>query len=196
MAEKINPKATLTELRKKSSTHKPNQVAVRKEFIPVSFTEKKSEFKQQIRKLDINEFHLQKIEKEIKVPTMALINNQHPQGLRKEMSLLILDLHAFYSVKNGMNKDMIDDVVELILSEYSNLTTYDLALCFREVKVGRYGKIYDRIDGGMIMDWLRMYYGRFIDAVEEAHERRKNMYSFGERQSGYKKIWRKRSSMK
>lgn len=186
----------MTELKKKSSTHKPNQVAVKKEFLPVSFVEKKSEFKQQIRTMNINQFHLQKIEKEIKVPTMQLVNKTNPLQLRKEMSLLILDLHGFYSVKNGMNKDMIDDVVELVLSEYSNLTVYDLALCFREVKVGRYGKVYDRIDGGMIMEWLRKYYGGFIDAVEEAHNRRKNMYSFGERQSGYKKIWKKRTSMR
>ena len=143
--------------------------------------------------MDINQFHIQKIEKEIKVQTMALINKENPQQLRKEMALLILDLHAFFSVKNGMNKDMIEDTVELILSEYSNLTVYDLALCFREVKVGRYGKIYDRIDGGLIMEWLRKYYGGFIDAVEEAHQRRKNQYSFGERQSGYKKIWKRRN---
>ena len=193
MAEKINPKRALTELRTKSSTHKPNQVAVRKEFIPVSFTEKKSEFKQQVRQLDIRQFHIQKIEKEINVSTMARINKESPQQLRNEMALLILDLHSFYSVKNGMNKDMIEDVVEMILSEYSNLTLYDLALCFREVKIGRYGKIYDRIDGGLVMEWLRKYYGGFIDAVEEAHQQRKNQYSFGERQSGYKKIWKRRN---
>ena len=56
-----------------------------------------------------------------------------------------------------MNEEQLYDVAGLIASEYFYLSLVDLALCFKKVKTGKFGKVYDRVDGGMIMDWIRTY---------------------------------------
>ena len=34
---------------------------------------------------------------------------------------------------------------------------YDLGLCFKMAKLGRFGKVYERLDGGVVMDWIAQY---------------------------------------
>tara|TARA_R100000655_G_scaffold108878_2_gene161857 strand:- start:1839 stop:2264 length:426 start_codon:yes stop_codon:yes gene_type:complete len=123
---------------------------------------------------------IERINKEVDVKTMGELNRMNETRLRDEVSLLLLDLTNFFAVKNGMTADMIEDIVEMIIQEHSNMTLYDIGLCFREGKVGRYGKVYDRLDGGIIMEWCNKYQNKFIDACEEAHNQRKSQYQFGD----------------
>ena len=188
--EKINPLQVLKNLKTKSTNEIVERATIQN-FTPCLMSENKSLFKKQVWEISIRDYHLDRIEGKGKHKTMEIMVRENTQRVKDEVSLLIIDLMGFFNVKFGMNKDMIEDVVEMLLTEYKNLTIFDVALCFREVKVGRYGKVYDRLDGGMIMEYFMKYYNGFIDACEEAHNRRKNMYAFGERQSGYKKIWKR-----
>lgn len=179
---------------KNLKTKSTNEIVKRttiQSFTPCLMSENKSLFKKQVREISIRDYHLDRIEGKKKHKTIEIMVRENTQRVKDEISLLIIDLMGFFNVKYSMDKDMIEDVVEMLITEYRNLTIFDVALCFREVKVGRYGKIYDRLDGGMIMEFFIKYYGGFVDAIEQAHERRKNAYSFGERQSGYKKIWKR-----
>jgi len=170
---------SLTETGKKQNL--PSTSATKKsEFLPIAPTDNTKLFRSQVRKLNIHNFMLERINKDIDVKTMGQLNRMNETRLRDEVSLLLLDLMNFFRVKNGMTADMIEDIVEMIIQEHSNLTLYDIGLCFREGKVGRYGKVYDRLDGGVIMEWCNKYQNKFIDACEEAHNQRKNEYTFGD----------------
>ena len=47
--------------------------------------------------------------------------------------------------------------VDLILEEYPYMQTDDLKLCFKNAMKLKYGQIYNRIDGQIIMSWLKAY---------------------------------------
>lgn len=46
---------------------------------------------------------------------------------------------------------------DLIIDEYFFLKPDDFKLCFSNAKKGIYGKVYDRIDGQVIFEWLNAY---------------------------------------
>lgn len=56
-----------------------------------------------------------------------------------------------------MNDQQIKQTSQLIISEYWFLKPEDFKLCFNQAKKGHYGKVFDRIDGMVIMEWLNQY---------------------------------------
>lgn len=74
-----------------------------------------------------------------------------------EICLIILDLCKWFNVKNNISEEQIYGIAEMVISEYKFLTLLDLGLCFKFAKLGKYGKVYDRIDGGLVLYWLKMY---------------------------------------
>ena len=59
---------------------------------------------------------------------------------------------------------------DLILDEYYNLNIYVIKLCFNMSKSGKFGKVYDRIDGQVIMGWLSEYEAQRIEICEHNNE--------------------------
>jgi len=51
-----------------------------------------------------------------------------------------------------MNKSQLEDTAMYIISQLRHLNYYDIALCLKYARLTE--KIYDRIDGGMILEWL------------------------------------------
>ena len=65
-----------------------------------------------------------------------------------------------------MKHEQIVTTAELILNDYWALKPEDLKLCFDNAKKGKYGKIYDRIDGQIIFEWLELYLEERAQAIE------------------------------
>lgn len=56
-----------------------------------------------------------------------------------------------------MTSSQIIQTARLIFFDYSALKPEDVKKCFEQGKKGLYGKIYDRLDGGVLFDWLDNY---------------------------------------
>ena len=56
-----------------------------------------------------------------------------------------------------MNAEQVAQTAEIIMYDYGYLKVEDFRLCFNNIKKGKYGKTYDRIDGQVILDWLNTY---------------------------------------
>ena len=68
--------------------------------------------------------------------------------------------------------------VDLILEEYPYLQTDDLKLCFKNAMKLKYGQIYNRIDGQIVMSWLKSYdIERSEKADIESYNRHKEVIS-------------------
>lgn len=78
----------------------------------------------------------------------------------------VSDLVMFFNVGKSMNEQQLVQVVKLIAEKYYYLRPSELKYCFNQSKMGRYGKLYDRIDGGIIFDWLDKY---LIERDEELY---------------------------
>lgn len=73
------------------------------------------------------------------------------------LTILIVDVVKFFSVGKGMNKEQVIATTELILEEFTEICIADLKLCFNKAKLGEYGTLYDRMDGGVILNWITQY---------------------------------------
>ena len=63
----------------------------------------------------------------------------------------------FFNVGKIMNDNQAAQTADLIIEEYYFLKPDDFKLCFNRAKKGLYGKVYDRIDGAVILEWLGRY---------------------------------------
>lgn len=70
---------------------------------------------------------------------------------------MIIDVAMFFNVGKMINEVQVASVANLIIEEYYFLKPDDFKLCFNRAKKGKYGKVYDRIDGQVIFDWLNTY---------------------------------------
>lgn len=90
--------------------------------------------------------------------SLAIINKEFGEGhLRSFMVKILNDVLDFFSVGKSMGAVQVATTADLIIEEYYFLKPDDFKLCFNQAKKGQYGKVYDRIDGQVIFDWLSAY---------------------------------------
>ena len=102
------------------------------------------------------------------------------------ISLMIIEFQDFYNCKSKMNKAQIVETSYLICQHFRHFNYYDIGLCFKDAKMNH--KIYDRIDGGMIMEWLTLHdinrTGLIVTEREKQKTRQDSEWSaLGERSS-------------
>lgn len=96
--------------------------------------------------------------------------------LRKEMGetytkallvKLLADLVKFFNVGKSMNSDQLAQTVDLLLQEFYWLKLEDYKVFFNRMKSGYYTKLYDVLDGSVIMVQLREYCKERIEKAED-----------------------------
>jgi len=61
----------------------------------------------------------------------------------------------------------IQETSRLILSNFYNLTIPEIYLVINNAKMGFYGKLYDRIDGSIILSWFNSYFEERCNTYEQ-----------------------------
>ena len=79
-----------------------------------------------------------------------------PQA-RAVLVILVADALDFFNVGNTMSAMQVITTVDLIIEEYPYMKTDDFKLCFKNAMKMKYCENYNRIDGSIIMGWLREY---------------------------------------
>ena len=101
------------------------------------------------------------------VPTMGLLASEDYPKLEIGIKILINDLRYFFAIDNMISDNGIDALAPMLIYEFTNLTIEDVAICFAEAKKGYYDKIYNRIDGQIIMKWLHTYNAEKLQRLKE-----------------------------
>lgn len=97
---------------------------------------------------------------ESKNPQLSLYKREfgviHTRAL---VVLFIVDLIEFFNVGKSMSAQQIASTADMIIEEYWWYKPDDFKLCFKLAKTGKINgsKLYDRIDGSIIMEWLASY---------------------------------------
>ena len=90
--------------------------------------------------------------------SMAVVKKEFGEQHLRALTVHILnDLINFFNVGKTMGAIQVAQTADLIIEEYYYLKPDDFKLCFNRAKKGYYGKLYDRIDGQVIIDWLSKY---------------------------------------
>ena len=99
-----------------------------------------------------------KIAFELNTPQLSILKKEAGDNvLRAFLVEALSDLIMFFNVGKTMNQQQLVQVVELITDNYYFLRPSELKYCFNQAKIGKYGKLYDRIDGSIIFEWIEKY---------------------------------------
>ena len=71
------------------------------------------------------------------------------------LMLMLLKFQDFFNCKSKMDKSQLVETAHLVIHKFRHLNFYDIGMCLKEAKMNE--KIYDRIDGNMILEWLMKY---------------------------------------
>lgn len=78
-------------------------------------------------------------------------------GIRAILVLFIDDVINFFNVGKTMDENQVAITCDLVIEAFPYLKLEDLKLCFKNAMLLKYGKLYDRIDGAIIIGWLKEY---------------------------------------
>tara|TARA_R110000850_G_C9684478_1_gene438294 strand:+ start:27 stop:518 length:492 start_codon:yes stop_codon:yes gene_type:complete len=76
--------------------------------------------------------------------------------------------------KKSMTEDQISITATFIEEDYYWLSFQDIALIFKNIMKGNYGKLYESFDTTKLMDFFKTYAGQRIDLAEELQINRHN----------------------
>lgn len=89
----------------------------------------------------------------------SIIEKNGAGNTRTIISIAIIDVCKFFAVGKSIGQDQVQEIAELIMANYQQLSMADIAVCFKMAKTGKLanGKLYDRLDGNIICLWLNEY---------------------------------------
>lgn len=92
------------------------------------------------------------------LPTIVELSNQFGEpGINAIMVKWMNSFIRFYSTSGSMDAIQVADTINLIRDEYPHYTQEDFKLFFNLARKGYFGQVYGRIDGEVIMNWLKKY---------------------------------------
>ncbi len=86
------------------------------------------------------------------------------------LSMMIQEVNDFFNVKGNMNIKQMALTAELILDNpgFYDLTLGNIKACFRRKMME--GRLYDRLDGNIVIGWLREFKSEMADRCETVRE--------------------------
>jgi hypothetical protein len=81
----------------------------------------------------------------------------------------VKDFASYFNLTNNFKDEQIQDFVNDIFEFYSHLTVRDIKFFLRQVKMGNFGQIYNRLDGPLLFGYLKVYNDLRIGEAER-HE--------------------------
>lgn len=113
---------------------------------------------------------------ESNTPSIAQITKEFSSEVTHAVMVKIIsEAASFFSVGMGMDTPKLNETARLIIKEFYFLTTADFKLFFDNLKSGKYGEAFNRMDGNVIMVNLRKFVAERTQVAEalalEAHKK-------------------------
>jgi len=87
---------------------------------------------------------------------------------------MLLELNEFANVSRKMNESQIVETVNMLLNEYPQLSLQEYQVFFNKIRSGRFGQLYESLDGIKIMAFMSEFYKDLLSAYhsfkEEKHQ--------------------------
>lgn len=91
-----------------------------------------------------------------KTPTIAKIRNEVSEAdIRALLTIAVGEVCDFFNVGKNMNDAQIALTVDLIIEQFWYFKLEEIKYCFRRAMMRE--KLFDRLDGNIIIGWLREY---------------------------------------
>lgn len=97
---------------------------------------------------------------------------------------LILRTSAFFNIGKSMSEEQAIETAYLLLDKYPHESFEDFVIMFRNAKTGKYGELYNRLDGQIIFKWM----GEYLDEKAEHREKLHRAVKFGSGQENLAEV--------
>lgn len=94
------------------------------------------------------------------------LNN--PELALSLIRLHLMDLNDYLNLTRPLTPTQIDQTAELIMMEYPTMKIADFIYTLKCAKLGRFGKIFEGLDGMKILSWIEQVMSERADAGEAA----------------------------
>lgn len=155
----------LDTLRKSYSFYKENKVADRVKHL-AAIKKMASQLKDQLSRTPQFDY-------------LVTLRTQNEDELLRTLKLMILSVVKYFNTTEVMSRDLVEETALRVAFNFGDLTLEDIALCFHQAQNGEHGKIYNRVDGAVIMDWLQTYRKRVQEIGMERNRVRHNQGKTG-----------------
>jgi len=88
---------------------------------------------------------------------LSVLGKQDKKVLLKALSVLITQLRQSLNVGKNLDTLQVYECASLLMEKYWYFRLEELVYVFKQVKLGKYGKVYDRLDVQVISEWLHLY---------------------------------------
>ncbi len=88
---------------------------------------------------------------------LSLLRQRDKPALLKALSLLITQLGGSFNVGKNMDTLQVYECATLLAEKHWYLRLEEFVYVFKQAKLGKYGKVYDRLDVQVISEWLTTY---------------------------------------
>jgi hypothetical protein len=113
---------------------------------------------QQNNKIELIKFQSEvTLEKAIEGSQLSKIKKSDKAGLIKAIKNLIVSLSDSLNLSVPLDEAQIFEIALLTIEQYYFLKLDELVLIFKNAKLGKYGKIYNRLDIQIIFEWIEQY---------------------------------------
>jgi hypothetical protein len=92
--------------------------------------------------------------------------------ITRTLSIMLDQVQTFFNITVPMSAPQIAITCDLILERFGNYKIQDFQICFRKAMAGDYGKLYNRIDGAIILEWLNTYDKERTEEIVKLRERK------------------------
>ncbi|GEM_PF-3332512 len=92
----------------------------------------------------------------------------------KLLSRLIKNTAIFYNVSGNITDDQLVMISQTILDTYPGDNIEDVILALKTARTGRYGKLYGRLDGEVILNWISQFLETKSEEMEKLHHANKH----------------------
>ena len=107
--------------------------------------------------------------------TVASLKRNHGSNFSNAILMgWLIYFNKLVNQKKSMTEDQISITATFIEEDYYWLSFQDIALIFKNIMKGNYGKLYESFDTPKLMDFFKTYAGQRIDLAEELQINRHN----------------------
>ena len=150
---------------------KDNSLVLRQRLGAEIVINKPEEFFLDVRKMNVDAL----LKMEDYPPSLTKLKMEDEEKVQDALVLMLLDAVRFFNVVRPPNEDQLFMIADMIMEEYSYFSLMDLGICFKMGKLGRWGKVYDRLDGGIFLEWCTSYDNYRTEKAEQIKRKYKTI---------------------
>lgn len=90
------------------------------------------------------------------------------------MEYLIADLADAMQMNRTFSGTRSNEIAELIIEDFPHLSIEDIGLCFKGIKKGNYGNLFQTLNSQTIIECLRKYDLQRLEVIEESNRKQQN----------------------